>query len=60
LADELPSSYVNLRFCKAKNGQIKGTRDASEYREPWRMFGPVAVDGDRQPMIGKVADGRPA
>ena len=41
LADELPSTYVNLRLSMAKNGQVKRTRDASEYRDPWRMFEPV-------------------
>jgi hypothetical protein len=51
LAGELPSSYLNLRLAKAKNGQIKRTRDASDYRNPWRMFGPA---------VGKVADGTPA
>lgn len=60
LADELPSSYVNLRFSKAKNGQIKRTRDAADYRDPWRMFGPVALDGEQQSMIGKVADAAPS
>src|SRR5712691_10551424 len=42
LADELPSTGVHLRLSKARNGQVKRTRDASEYRDPWRMFGPVA------------------
>jgi hypothetical protein len=39
LADELPSTGVHLRLSKARNGQVKRTRDASEYRDPWRMFG---------------------
>jgi hypothetical protein len=38
LASELNANYVNLRFSKAKNGQVKRTRDASEYRDPLRMF----------------------
>jgi hypothetical protein len=42
LADELPPAHVNLRLSKARNGQVKRTRDASDYRDPWRMFGPVA------------------
>src|SRR4051812_2145571 len=32
-ADELPSSGIILRLSKAKNGQIKRTRNASEYRD---------------------------
>ena len=60
LAGELPSSYVNLRLSKAKNGQLKRTRDASQYRDPWRMFGPVALGREHASMIGKVADGTPA
>jgi hypothetical protein len=60
LAGELPSSYVNLRLAKAKNGQVKRTRDASQYRDPWRMFGPVALGREHASMIGKVADGTPA
>ena len=51
LAGELPSSYLNLRLAKAKNGQIKRTRNASEYRDPCRIFGPP---------VGTVADGTPA
>ena len=42
LADELPPAHVNLRLSKARNGQVKRTRDASEYRDPGRMFGAVA------------------
>jgi hypothetical protein len=42
LADELPAAHVNLRLSKARNGQVKRTRDASDYRDPWRMFGAVA------------------
>jgi len=42
LADELPSTGVHLRLSKARNGQVKRTRDAAEYRDPRRMFGPVA------------------
>ena len=38
-ADELPPNHVSVRLAKAKNGQVKRTRDASEYRDPWRMFG---------------------
>ncbi len=60
LAGELPSSYVNLRLSKAKNGQLKRTRDSSEYRNPWRMFGPVALGREHASMIGKVADDMPA
>jgi hypothetical protein len=42
LADELPTTGVHIRLLKARNGQVKRTRDASEYRDPWRMFGLVA------------------
>jgi hypothetical protein len=41
LAGELPSTGVHLRLSKARNGQVTGTRDASEYRDPWRLFGSV-------------------
>jgi hypothetical protein len=37
-ADELPPAHVSLRLAKARNGQVRRTRDASEYRDPWRMF----------------------
>jgi hypothetical protein len=42
LADELPTTGVHVRLSKARNGQVRRTRDASEYRDPRRMFGPVA------------------
>ena len=38
LVDELPPAHVNLRLSKARNGQVKRTRDASEYRDPRGMF----------------------
>jgi hypothetical protein len=38
-ADELPLAHVSLRLSTARNGQVKRTRAASEYRDPWRMFG---------------------
>ena len=60
LADELPSTGVYLRLSKARNGQIKRTRDASEYHNPWRMFGPVALGREGGSLIGTVADGTPA
>ena len=60
LAGELPSTGVYLRLSKARNGQVKRTRDASEYRDPWRMFGPVALGREQPSMIGKVADATPA
>jgi hypothetical protein len=60
LTRELPSSYVNLRFSKAKNGQMKRTRDAAEYRDPWRMFAPTAPDGERISGTAKVADVTPS
>jgi len=60
LASELNASYVNLRFSKTKNGQVKRTRDASEYRDPWRMFAPVALSREHAGMIGTVADGTPS
>jgi PD-(D/E)XK endonuclease len=41
LADELPSAAVNLRLSKARNGQVKRTRDAAQFSDPWRMFGQV-------------------
>ena len=46
LASELNASDINLRFSKAKNGQVKRTRDAAEHRDPWRMFGPVTGAGE--------------
>jgi hypothetical protein len=46
LAGELNASYVNLRFAKAKNGQVKRTRDAAAYRDPWRMFDRLALVED--------------
>ena len=60
LADELPANYVSVRLSKARNGQVKRTRDASEYRDPWRMFGPVALGREHASMIGKVADATPS
>jgi hypothetical protein len=59
LADELPSTGVHVRLSKASNGQIKRTRDAPDYRDPWRMFGPLAFPGEQSSTIGKVADGTP-
>jgi hypothetical protein len=41
-ADELPPKHVSVLLVKARNGQVKRTRNASEYRDPWRMFGPLA------------------
>src|SRR5262245_26014135 len=55
LTNELNASYVNLRFSKAKNGQVKRTRDASEYRDPWRMFALVTGAGEAATSIGTVA-----
>jgi len=52
LAGELPSSYVNLCLSKAKNGQVKRTRDAG-LSYPWRMFGPAALGRELPSMIGK-------
>lgn len=37
-AEELPPAHVSLRLCTARNGQVKRTRTASEYRDPMRMF----------------------
>jgi PD-(D/E)XK nuclease superfamily protein len=58
--DELPPKYVSVRLAKAKNGQVKRTRDASEYRDPWRMFEPAAQFGERLLGTAKVADGTPS
>ena len=58
--DELPPNHVSVRLAKAKNGQVKRTRDAADYRDPWRMFGPLALDREQASMIGKVADGTPS
>jgi hypothetical protein len=55
LADELPSAAVNLRLVKAKNGQLKRTRDASQFADPWRIFGPVAEHGE-PPCSGFESD----
>ena len=60
LASELNASYVNLRFSKAKNGQVKRTRDAAEYRDPWRMFGQMPLGGEQCSTIDTVADGTPS
>ena len=60
MAFDPPASYVNLRFSKAKNGQVKRTRDASEYRDPWRIFASVVPTREHADMIGKVADGTPS
>ena len=59
LTDELPSTHVNIRLARTRNGQVKRTRDACEYRDPWRMFGPVAIGREDVPVIGTVADGTP-
>jgi PD-(D/E)XK endonuclease len=40
LVGELPPAHVNLRLASARNGQVKRTRDASDYRDPSRMFRP--------------------
>ena len=40
LADELPAAHVNLRLTNAQNGQVRRTRNASDYRDPTRMFTP--------------------
>jgi PD-(D/E)XK nuclease superfamily protein len=45
-ADELPPAHVSLRLSKARNSQVKRTRAASEYRDPWRMFGSLAQHSD--------------
>jgi hypothetical protein len=58
LADELPPAHVNLLLSKAKNGQVRRTRDASEYRDPWRMFGPAAHVSEKP--LAKVGVGTPS
>jgi hypothetical protein len=58
LANELPPAYVSLRLVRARNGQVKRTRDAAEYRDPWRMFGPVAHSSERP--LAKVGVGMPS
>jgi PD-(D/E)XK nuclease superfamily protein len=55
LADELPSTGVYLRLSKARNGQVKRTRDASEYHDPWRMFGPARYCDGRATSVVPVA-----
>lgn len=62
LADELPSTGVHLRLSKARNGQVKRTRDASEYHDPRRMFGSRSSTGvERHAVdIAKVAHDTPA
>src|SRR5438132_10624670 len=60
LAGELPSTGVYLRLSKAKNGQVKRTRDASEYHDPWRMFGPVPLGKEQPSGIAKVVAATPA
>ena len=58
MVDELPPAHVSLRLSKARNGQVKRTREAAEYRDPWRMFGPVAHSSERP--LAKVADATPS
>ena len=53
LADELPSAAVNLRLTRARNGQIKGTRDAAQFSDPRRMFD--LVDQRREPLCAKFS-----
>lgn len=59
LSGELPSTGVCLRLSRAVNGQVKRTRDAKEYRDPWRMFELAALSSEHSCMTGKVADGTP-
>jgi hypothetical protein len=56
LVAELPRDNVNLRLSKARNGQIKRTRDATEYRDPWRMFGRV-VERAEAPTFARYDPG---
>ena len=49
------TTYVNLRLTKARNGQVKRTRDASDYRDPWRMFGPVARLGSTRHLTHSIS-----
>ena len=58
-ADELPPNHVSVRLAKARNGQVKRTRDASEYRDPRRMFGPAPEHGEHVFGIDKVAIATP-
>ena len=58
LADELTPAQVNLLLSRAKNGQVRRTRDASEYRDPWRMFGPAAHVSEKP--LAKVGVGTPS
>src|SRR2546421_11312186 len=57
LADELPPAHVNLLLSRARNGQVRRTRDASAYRDPWRMFGPADQAGGAAPDLATVGDG---
>jgi len=59
LVDELPPNDVSVRLAKARNGQTRRTRDAAEYRNPWRMFEPMAPAGKQSSTIGTVADDTP-
>ena len=45
-----------LVIAEILNGQVKRTRDASDYRDPWRMFTPPALGSD----YAKVGVGTPS
>ena len=57
LTDELPPAHVNLLLSRARNGQVRRTREASAYRNPWRMFGPVDQSGGVSPDTATVGHG---
>ena len=52
-ANELPPAHVSLRLSKARNGQVKRTRAASDYRDPWRMFGSLAGGASGTATVGE-------
>jgi PD-(D/E)XK endonuclease len=58
--EELPPNHVSIRLEKARNNQVKGTRDASGYRSPWRMFAPLSDPGEHDSETGRVADAVPS
>jgi hypothetical protein len=58
--EELPPNHVSIRLEKARNNQVKGTRDASGYRNPWRMFAPLSDPGEQASETGKVAGAAPS
>jgi hypothetical protein len=58
--EELPPNRVSVRLAKPRNNQVKSTRDASGYRNPWRMFAPSPDRGEQVSATARVADATPS